>query len=165
MTFPLARNRRLTRLVGRMFWLMQKASVLRIERPRPTEPGLRGRIQFEYFAALTILLTYGLIVLGGTVRATDSGTACPDWPLCHGRVLPADRGARPDRVLAPPGGLDRRAVHHRDRDLGVAARGQRPARAERFGSGNRSARGAGARWRSDGEHRDGCVDVVAFTCR
>ena len=67
---------------------MQKASVLRIERPRPTETGLRGRIQFEYFAALTILLTYGLIVLGGTVRATDSGTACPDWPLCHGRVLP-----------------------------------------------------------------------------
>ena len=49
---------------------------------------MRGRIQFEYFAALTILLTYGLIVLGGTVRATDSGTACPDWPLCHGRVLP-----------------------------------------------------------------------------
>jgi len=67
---------------------MQKASVLRIERPRPTETGLRGRIQFEYFAALTILLTYGLIVLGGTVRATDSGTACPDWPLCHGRVFP-----------------------------------------------------------------------------
>jgi len=33
-------------------------------------------------------VTYGLIVLGGTVRATDSGTACPDWPLCHGRVFP-----------------------------------------------------------------------------
>ena len=67
---------------------MQKASVLRIERPRRTDTGVRGRIRFEYFAALTILLTYGLIVLGGTVRATDSGTACPDWPLCHGRALP-----------------------------------------------------------------------------
>jgi heme A synthase len=33
-------------------------------------------------------MTYGLIVLGGAVRATDSGTACPDWPLCHGQVLP-----------------------------------------------------------------------------
>jgi heme A synthase len=47
-----------------------------------------GRIRFEYYAGLTILLTYGLIVLGGTVRATGSGTACPDWPLCHGRVFP-----------------------------------------------------------------------------
>jgi cytochrome c oxidase assembly protein subunit 15 len=34
------------------------------------------------------LITYGLIVLGGTVRVTDSGTACPDWPLCHGQVIP-----------------------------------------------------------------------------
>jgi heme A synthase len=68
---------------------MQKASVLRVERPpQRTETGVLSRIQFEYFAALTILLTYGLIVLGGTVRATGSGTACPDWPLCHGRVLP-----------------------------------------------------------------------------
>jgi heme A synthase len=68
--------------------LMQKASVLRIERPRRAATGIVGRIQFEYFAALTVILTYALIVLGGTVRATDSGTACPDWPLCHGRVFP-----------------------------------------------------------------------------
>jgi heme A synthase len=67
---------------------MQKASVLRVERPRRTGTGVRGRFQFAYFAALTVVLTYGLIVLGGTVRATDSGTACPDWPLCHGRALP-----------------------------------------------------------------------------
>jgi heme A synthase len=67
---------------------MQKASVLRIERTRETRPSLRERISFGYFAALTIVLTYGLIVLGGTVRATDSGTACPDWPLCHGRIFP-----------------------------------------------------------------------------
>lgn len=37
---------------------------------------------------ITVLATYGLIVLGGTVRATDSGTACPDWPLCHGNIIP-----------------------------------------------------------------------------
>lgn len=37
---------------------------------------------------VTVLATYGLIVLGGTVRATGSGTACPDWPLCHGNVIP-----------------------------------------------------------------------------
>jgi heme A synthase len=50
------------------------------------------RPTFEQFAFATIALTYGLIVLGGAVRATDSGTACPDWPLCHGQVLPRIEG-------------------------------------------------------------------------
>ncbi len=34
------------------------------------------------------LLSYGLIVLGSTVRATDSGLSCPDWPLCYGAAVP-----------------------------------------------------------------------------
>lgn len=29
-----------------------------------------------------------LIAIGGTVRATDSGLACPDWPACYGRWIP-----------------------------------------------------------------------------
>jgi cytochrome c oxidase assembly protein subunit 15 len=49
---------------------------------------LRGAVEYRYFAILTAMITYGLIVLGGTVRSTDSGTACPDWPLCHGKVVP-----------------------------------------------------------------------------
>jgi len=33
--------------------------------------------------------TFSLIVLGALVRAHGAGLACPDWPLCFGRVVPA----------------------------------------------------------------------------
>src|ERR1700716_3469439 len=33
-------------------------------------------------------VTYALVVLGGVVRVSGSGLGCPDWPLCHGRLLP-----------------------------------------------------------------------------
>src|SRR5262245_11842889 len=36
----------------------------------------------------TVVLMFGLIVLGSIVRTTGSGLACPDWPLCHGRLIP-----------------------------------------------------------------------------
>ncbi len=38
--------------------------------------------------AADLIATFALIVLGGVVRATGAGLACPDWPLCHGRVIP-----------------------------------------------------------------------------
>jgi cytochrome c oxidase assembly protein subunit 15 len=34
------------------------------------------------------ILIFINILFGPLVRATDSGLACPDWPLCYGKVVP-----------------------------------------------------------------------------
>jgi cytochrome c oxidase assembly protein subunit 15 len=39
-------------------------------------------------AALAAILIFGMIVLGGVVRTTNSGLSCPDWPTCYGYWLP-----------------------------------------------------------------------------
>lgn len=55
-------------------------------RPAPLEAG-QARRGATAFATLAIA-ALALIVLGSLVRAHGAGLACPDWPLCFGRVLP-----------------------------------------------------------------------------
>ena len=43
---------------------------------------------FRLLAVLSTFTTYATMVLGGYVKATGAGLACPDWPLCYGSVLP-----------------------------------------------------------------------------
>ena len=34
------------------------------------------------------MAAFAQVTLGGVVRATGSGLGCPDWPLCHGSIVP-----------------------------------------------------------------------------
>ena len=52
--------------------------------------------------ALTLFLTFDLIVFGAFTRLSDSGLGCPDWPGCYGEVTPF--GAR-EEIHAAQGAL------------------------------------------------------------
>ena len=44
--------------------------------------------QIRVLSVLTLLTTYGLVVLGSTVRVNNSGMGCKDWPLCSSQIGP-----------------------------------------------------------------------------
>ena len=48
--------------------------------------------------ALTLFLTFDLVLFGAFTRLTDSGLGCPDWPGCYGAASPI--GARADIAAA-----------------------------------------------------------------
>jgi heme A synthase len=52
------------------------------------DAGRRIQLLFRVIAGAALVAAITQVVLGGVVRVTDSGLGCPDWPLCHGRVVP-----------------------------------------------------------------------------
>ena len=43
---------------------------------------------FRVVTLLGLVAAIAQVTLGGVVRVTGSGDACPDWPLCHGQFIP-----------------------------------------------------------------------------
>ncbi len=47
---------------------------------------------FRGFAVASAVLAFAIAVLGSWVRINGAGLTCPDWPLCHGEIVPSLHG-------------------------------------------------------------------------
>jgi heme a synthase len=64
--------------------------------------GADSRARLAALTALTVFLTFDLVVFGAFTRLSDSGLGCPDWPGCYGSATPL--GAR-DEIQAAQSAL------------------------------------------------------------
>jgi heme A synthase len=48
---------------------------------------------FRAFSLAAAVAAFALAVLGSWIRINGAGMTCPDWPLCHGAVVPALDGS------------------------------------------------------------------------
>ncbi len=86
-------------------WLRRPQGAALAGQPGATGAGTLLQTRLATLTALTLFLTFDLIVFGAFTRLSDSGLGCPDWPGCYGEVSPW--GAKADihaAQTAAPGG-------------------------------------------------------------
>jgi cytochrome c oxidase assembly protein subunit 15 len=67
--------------------------------------GAHAPARLAALTALTLFLTFDLVVFGAFTRLTDSGLGCPDWPGCYGHASPLGAAVHIDAAqTAAPGG-------------------------------------------------------------
>ena len=55
--------------------------------------GAAAHQRLAALTALTLFLTFDLVLFGAFTRLTDSGLGCPDWPGCYGSASPIGASA------------------------------------------------------------------------
>lgn len=49
-------------------------------------------MMFRAFSLAAVAAAFALAILGSWIRINGAGMTCPDWPLCHGEVVPVLSG-------------------------------------------------------------------------
>ena len=58
----------------------------------PVAEKVQNASALKWFAGLLLGLLYFQIIMGGTVASHSAALVCPEWPLCHGELIPTLTG-------------------------------------------------------------------------
>lgn len=73
---------------------------MRLSLSAPLPAALPSSALWRGLLFLTLIATWALMFMGAYTRASMAGISCPDWPLCHGYVVPpTDDAAYPASPL------------------------------------------------------------------